>query len=157
MTILQPAKNINEYKRIKDALKERFETERSGDQYLFREQSKMLQPLIKSLISTQEQTVKAIQNSGTQDLARELQRRTDQVDLLVQQPFYSDQLPSITAPKTSSPMKDYIKINFDSDLNETDFLENLQDMSFDMPSKVVKNKQIEETLDTIKTENSSQN
>jgi len=154
MTMLQPVKNINEYKRIKDVLKERFETERSGDQYLFREQSKMLQPLIKPFISTQEQTIKAIQNSGTQDLARELQRRNDQVDLLVQQPFYSEQLPSITAPQTSSPMKDYIKINLDSDLNETD-LENLQDMSIDLPSIVFKNKQIEETLDKIKTENRS--
>jgi len=118
MMMLQPVKNV---KRIKSALKERFETERSGDQYLFREQSKMLQPLIKPLISTQEQTVIAIQNSGTQDLARELHRRNDQVDLLVQQPFYSDPLPSITAPQTSSPMKDYIKINLDSELNETDF------------------------------------
>jgi len=138
MTMLQPVKNINEYKRLKDALKERFETERSGDQYLFREQSKMLQPLIKPFISTQEQTIKAIQNSDTQNLARELQRRNDQVDLLVKHSFYSDQLPSITAPQTSNPMKDYININLDSDLNETD-LDNLQDMSFDLPSIVFKN------------------
>jgi len=81
-----------------------------------------------------------------------LQRRNDQVDLLVQQPFYSDQLPSISVPQTSSPMKDYIKINVDSDLNETD-LENLLDTSFDLPSIVFKNKQIEETIDKIKTEN----
>jgi len=129
-----------------------FESERSGYQYLFRDQSKMLQPLIKPLISTQ--TVKATQNSGTQDLSRELQRRNDQVDLLVQQPFYSDPLPSVTAPQTSSPMKDYNKINVDSDLNETDF-KNVQDMSFDLPIVVFKNKQIEETLDKIKTEKRS--
>ena len=48
----------------------------------------MLQPLIKPLISSQEQTVKAIQNSGTQELVRELRRRNDQVDTLAQQPFY---------------------------------------------------------------------
>lgn len=152
--MLQPIRNMNEYKRIKDALKERFETERSGDQYLFREQSKMLQPLIKPLISTQEQTVKAIENSGTQNLARELQRRNDHVDLLSQQPFYFDPLPSITAPKTSSPLKDYIKVDLDSHLNDND-LENLQDMNLDLPSVVFKNKQIEETLDKIKTENRS--
>jgi len=76
------------------------------------------------------------------------------VDFLVQQPFYSDSLPSITAPQTSSPMKEYITINLDSDLNETD-LENLQDMSFDLTSIVFKNKQIEETLHKIKTENRS--
>jgi len=152
--MLQPVKDVSEYKRIKEALKERFETERSGEQSLFREQSKMLQPLIKPLISSQEQTVKAIQNSGTQELARELRRRNDQVDLLAQQPFYFDSVPSITAPQTSSPKKDYIKINLDSALNETD-LENLQDMSFDLPSVVFKKKHIEETLEKIKTENRS--
>jgi hypothetical protein len=152
--MLQPVKSINEYKRIKDALNYRFESKRTGDQYLFREQTKILQPLIKPLITTQEQTVKAIQDSGTKDLARELQRRNDHVDLLSQQPFYFDQLPSITAPQTSSPMKDYIKINLDADLNQTD-IENLQDMSLDLPSIVFKNKEIEETLDKIKTENRS--
>ena len=146
--MLQPVKDIIEYKRIKEALKERFETERSGEQSLFREQSKILQPLI----SSQEQTAKAIQNSGTQELARELRRRNDQVDTLVQQPFYYDAMPSITAPQTSSPKKDFIKINLDSALNETD-LENLQDMSFELPSFVFKNKEIAETLDKIKTEN----
>jgi hypothetical protein len=150
--MLQPIKNLDEYRRVKQALKERFETERSGEQSLFREQSKMLQPLIKPLIASQEQTVKAIKNAGTQELARELRRRNDQIDTLAQQPFYLDPLPSITAPQTSSPKKDYIKINLDSDLNETD-LENLQDMSFDVPSVVFKNKQIEETLGRIKTEN----
>jgi len=152
--MLQPVKSIDEYKRIKDSLKERFEAERTGDQYLFTEQTKILQPLIKPLITTQEQTVKAIQDSGTKDLARELQRRNDHVDLLSQQPFYFDPMPSITAPQTSSPMKDYIKINLDTDLNQTD-LENLQDMSLDLPSVVFKNKLIEETIDKIKTENRS--
>jgi hypothetical protein len=149
--MLQPVKNIDEYKRIKETLKNRFESERTGEQSLFIEQSKILQPLIKPLISTQEQTIKAIQDSGTKDLARELQRRNDQIDLLSQQPFYFDPLPAI---QTSSPMKDYIKIDLDFDLNETD-KENLQDMSFALPSEVFKNKQIEETLDRIKTENRS--
>jgi hypothetical protein len=152
--MLQPVKDMIEYKRVKEALKERFETERSGEQSLFREQSKILQPLIEPLISSQGQTLKAIKNSGTQELARELRRRNDQVDTLAQQPFYFDPVPSITAPQTSSPKKDYIKINLDSDLNETD-MENLQDMSFELPSVVFKNKQIAETLDRIKTENRS--
>ena len=63
-------------------------------------------------------------------------------------------VPSITAPQTSSPKQEYIKINLDADLNETD-IENLQDMSFDLPSVVFKNKEIEETLNKIKTENRS--
>jgi len=154
ITMLQPIKNIDEYKRVEAELKTRFETERSGEQYLFREQSKMLQPLINPIISSQEQTVKAIQNSGTQELARELRRRNDQVDQLAQQPFYFDSVPSITASQTSSPKQEYVKINLDADLNETD-IENLQDMSFDLPSVVFKNKEIEETLNKIKTENRS--
>ncbi|HLX54535.1 MAG TPA: hypothetical protein VKR58_11370, partial [Aquella sp.] len=55
---LQPVKDITEYKRVKEALRERFETERTGDQDLFREQSKIFQPLI----DTQQQTAKAIKD-----------------------------------------------------------------------------------------------
>jgi hypothetical protein len=136
--MIHPVKNINEYKRIKDSLRDRFETERTGDETLFKEQSKILQPLI----TTQEQTVKAIRDSSDINvLAKELQRRNDQV---FQQPFY----PSIM------PEQELIKIDLDSQLNETD-IENLQDMGFDLPSVVFKNKQIEETLDKIKTENRS--
>jgi hypothetical protein len=137
---MQPIKNIKEYKRIKESLRDRFDTERTGDQYLFREQSKILQPLIKPLISSQ----------ATNDitaLTKEIQRRNDQVD---QQSFYSDPLPSIM-PRASSPV---IKINLDADLNETD-IENLQDMSLELPSVVFNNKNIEDTLERIKTENRS--
>ena len=63
-------------------------------------------------------------------------------------------VPSITAPQTSSPKQEDITINLDADLNETD-IENLQDMSFGLPSVVFKNKEIEETLNKIKTENRS--
>ena len=59
---LHPVKDISEYKRVKDALKDRFENERTGDQDLFREQTKIFQPLI----NTQQQTAKAIKD--TQDV-----------------------------------------------------------------------------------------
>ena len=59
--MLQPVKDIDEYTRIKKTLRNKFDAERTGDQHLFIEQSKLLQPLIKPLLSTQEQTVKAIQ------------------------------------------------------------------------------------------------
>ena len=130
--MLQPIKNFDEYKRIRESLRERFDTERTGDQYLFREQSKILQPLIKPLISSQQHTIKAIENNNDMTaLTKELQRRNDQVDLLSQQPFYLDPLSSIM-PQTSSPV---IKIDLDVDLNETD-RENLQDMSLELPSVV---------------------
>ena len=140
--MLQPVKNIKEYKRIKQALRERFETERTGDQNLFREQSKILQPLIKPLISTQEQTVRAIQDNRF--LARDLQRRP----ALMDEPIAEDDPVLGVAPEDS----EVIKVDLNSELNETD-KRNLQDMNFDMPSLVFTRKKIEATIGKIKTEN----
>ena len=148
---IQPIKGIGEYNRLKETLRDRFENERTGDQDLLREQTKMFEPLITS----QQQTAKAIKDSrdvttnALVPLTRELRRRNDQVDLLAEQPFYHQELPAITP---TSP--DFMKINLDAGFDETD-IENLQDMSFELPSVVFKNKTIEETLEKIKTENRS--
>lgn len=149
MTLL-PVKDINEYKRVKEALRERFEAERTGDQDLFREQTKILQPLIDTQVATQQQTVKAIKDgqdvnaTALLPFTRELQRRNDQVDMLAGQP-----LPAITP---LSP--EFMKVDLDAGLNETD-RENLEDMSFELPSEVFKKRAIDETLEKIKTENRS--
>src|SRR5579863_1068610 len=151
---LQPVKDIGEYKRVKESLKDRFENERTGDQDLFREQAKMFQPLI----NTQKQTVKAIKDSQDVNSAaisnallpivREIERR-EQVDSLMEQPFYREELPAIAQ---ASP--DVMKVDLDANLSQTD-LENLEDMSFELPSVIFKNKAVEETLEKIKTENRS--
>src|SRR5271165_215435 len=151
---LYPVKDISEYKRLKDALRNRFENERTGDQDLFREQTKNFQPLI----NTQQQTVKAIKDSQNVNstaisnamlpVVRELERR-GQADLLMEQPFYSEDLPAIAQP---SP--DILKVDLDAKLNETD-RENLEDMSFNLPSVVFKSKTVEDVLEQIKTENRS--
>ena len=153
--MLQPVKDPAEYKRVKKALTDRFENERTGDQDLFMEQTKILQPLI----NTQQQTVKAIQDSQDASrtavsnalvpLVRELEKRNDQVDSLMEQPFYSQEIPAIAS---ASP--ELVKVDLDAQLNLTD-LENLEDMRFDLPSVVFKNKMVEETLEKIKTENRS--
>jgi hypothetical protein len=150
-----PVKDPNEYKRVKEALKERFEAEKSGEQDLFREQTKMFQPLI----ATQQESAKAIRDkilSGQQStsnvlvpLVKELQRRNDQVDLLAEQPFYQYAIGD--APRTED---EFIKADLNAGLNETD-TENLQDMSLDLPSEVFTKKTIEETLGKIKVENRS--
>jgi hypothetical protein len=140
---LQPVKDIGEYKRLKDALRQRFESERTGDLELFREQTKILQPLI----NTQNQTTKAIEAQDT--LVKELQRRYD--DTLAAQPFLNaPTIPAINQAGTPEPLK----IDLDAGLDETD-RGNLQDMSFELPSIVFKNKAIEEVLQKIKTENRS--
>src|SRR5271157_2930752 len=83
---IHPVKDISEYKRVRDVLRVRFENEKTGDQDLFREQTKILQPLI----NTQQQTVKAIKDSQDTSsttitnallpIVRELERR-EQADL----------------------------------------------------------------------------
>jgi hypothetical protein len=141
---LQPVKDIGEYKRLKDTLRQRFESERTGDQELFREQTRILQPLI----NTQNQTTKAIEGQDT--LVRELQRRND-LDMLATQPFFNaPTIPAIAQAGAPQPLK----IDLDAGLDDTD-RENLQDMSFELPSIVFKNKTIEEVLEKIKTENRS--
>ena len=146
---LQPVRDIGEYK----SLRKRFEAERTGDQDLFTEQTKLLQPLI----NTQEQTEKAIR--GNKDvslsvLTKELQRRNDQFDLLSEQPFYQYEiepgLPAIQASKPAS--KPRIEINLDSGLSDIDKT-NLKAMHLKLPSEVFENKAIEETLAKIKTVN----
>ena len=45
---LQPIKDVSEYKRLKQTLRDRFESEKTGDQTLFEEQSKKYKPLLSS-------------------------------------------------------------------------------------------------------------
>src|SRR5271165_2340893 len=154
---LQSVKDIAEYKRLKETLRDRFENERTGDQELFREQTKILQ----SLINTQQQTVKAIKDgqdasstaitNALLPVVRELERR-EQANLLMEQPFYREELPAIAQLAHASP--DILKVDLDANLNQTD-LENLEDMSFELPSVVFKNKTVEDVLEKIKTENRS--
>ena len=147
--MLQPVKDIDEYTRIKKTLRNKFDAERTGDQHLFIEQSKLLQPLIKPLLSAQEQTVKAIQ---------ERPHRPAIMPAVIRQTSGSTFASPVEAPADTALEPDdeqpLIKIDLDSGLNDTD-IRNLQDMKLDLPSVVFKNKQIEETLNKIKSENRS--
>ena len=64
-------------------------------------------------------------------LVRELEKRNDQVDSLMEQPFYSQEIPAID---NASP--EIMTVDLDAKLNETD-RENLEDMDFDLPSVVL--------------------
>ena len=152
---IQPLKDINEYVRVKESLRNRFDAERTGDQDLFTEQAKLLKPLI----NTQEQAVRAIQDNkdiGLNVLSKELQRRNDQFDLLSEQPFYQyDIVPAIQGSvqaSTPANKSTHIEINLDSGLSEID-KNNLRTMRLKLPSEVFKDKTFEETLEKIKTEN----
>ena len=45
---LQPIKDVSEYKRLKQTLRDRFDNERTGDQNLVEEQTKKYKPLLTS-------------------------------------------------------------------------------------------------------------
>jgi len=135
--MLLPVKDMDEYKRIKEALRNKFETERTGDQHLFIEQSKLLEPLIKPLISTQAHAVKAIE------------ARSSAIEPL---PISDSTLAQLEVQR--SLPEEPITIDLDSGFDETS-IRNLQDMNFDLPSEVFKNKQIEKTIAKIKSQNRS--
>ena len=163
---LQPIRDVQEYKRLKESLKARFESDRTGEQELFTEQTKIFQPLIK----TQQDTSKAIQEKIVQGqtaiqtaaadalgpLTRELQRRNDQAEL----PFYKDEVPGptkIDSDKTPTTPAPY---NPDKHLTETD-MRNLYEMHFPPPSRVLNDARLNglqrtmDILEKVKTMNRS--
>ena len=58
---LQPIKDVSEYKRLKRSLRDRFESEKTGDQSLFEEQTKKYKPLLSSQ-KTFQRLYKMLQN-----------------------------------------------------------------------------------------------
>src|SRR5271165_4767913 len=166
---LVPIKSIEVYTKIKETLRNRFESERTGDQDLFVQQTKVLQPLINATTtptSTQKEsltTLKALQenqNITNQELQRRNELAQQQMQALAAaaaaEPSFMTQAfssPQASAPQASAAGEPTI-INLNANLNETD-IENLQDLSLELPSEVFKNKTIEEVLERIKTENRS--
>ena len=59
---LQPIKDVSEYKRLKQTLRDRFESEKTGDQTLLEEQTKKYKPLL----SSQKEIAKTLQNVASQ-------------------------------------------------------------------------------------------
>ena len=121
---LQPVKDINEYIKVKKILKERYENERSGEQDLFRDQSKIFQPII----AAQQEATKAIENKIVEEsvnkalipFTKELRRRNDQVDMLAEQPYFQQDIPAISGqpeiPEVFSTPEPTEKVDLDKDL-----------------------------------------
>jgi len=150
----------NQYKKQRDELQRRFEAERTGDQTLFIDQTKLLKPLIE----VQKETSKSIKDKieAGQDatsnalipFTRELQRRNDQVETLQNLPFYNLP-PEIENAPQSTPIKTPAVTDIldpDEGLDKTQ-REDLQDMSFDLPSVVLQKDSVKETLERIETRN----
>ena len=68
---LQPIKDVSEYKRLKQTLRDRFESEKTGDQSLLEEQTKKYKPLLTS----QQEISKTMQDVANQ-IVESQKRRT---------------------------------------------------------------------------------
>src|SRR6266581_856821 len=150
---IQPIKGMDEFKRLKESLKNRFESERSGDQVFQREQTKVFEPLI----NIQKETSKATQDkiassqasttNALMPLVQEMQRRNDQIDMLASQPFYQQQrLPDIPEEE----LLEDIRIDLDKNLNDSD-IQNLNAMGYQLPSILFGNKSTEEVKDALES------
>ena len=143
---------IKRYKEQRDRLRRQFESERLGEQSLFVDQSKLFKPLIEMHKETSKEIqdkIVASQDNALIPFVRELQRRNDQVEALQNLPFYTQEIEAQSTPKKKDSVLLY---DLDKVLNETD-VENLQDMSLDLPSKVMEKENFETVLDAIETLN----
>src|SRR5277367_2458727 len=120
---------IEKYKNQKKQLKQYYEREKTGDQTLYTDQAKLLQPLINS----QKETSRTIQDkivTGQEILSnalvpftRELQKRNEQVEALQSLPYYNlppeiegvpQSTPQVTPQKDQQPQ--YINVDLDGEL-----------------------------------------
>ena len=106
---LQPIKDVSEYKRLKLTLRDRFESEKTGDQSLFEEQTKKYKPLL----SSQREIAKTLQNVASQIVESQNEGQTALQPLLpllqniqraqVAAPRQLPLLPSYVLPSTITP------------------------------------------------------
>ena len=176
---LQPTKDVSEYKRLKQTLRDRFDNERTGDQNLFEEQLEKYKPLLtsqqeisKSMQDAAKQIVES-QNEGQsalQPLLPLLQniQRTQLAAPRCQLPslpsasmtpsnYATPSVPGQDARTTHIPVpvsarEDILNVDFDNQLDISDFY-NLNTLKLPKPSEAFKSNKIAETLDSIKTHN----
>ena len=93
---LQPIKDVAEYKRLKQTLRDRFESEKTGDQTLLEEQTKKY----KALLSSQKGIAKTLQNVASQIVESQNEGQTALQPLLP--------LLQVAAPRQLPPLPSYV-------------------------------------------------
>src|SRR5260221_6408155 len=105
------------YKEQRDALRRRFEAEKTGDKTLFIDQTKLFKPLIE----VQKETSKAIEDkiAANRDVlipfTRELQKRNEQLEALQNLPYRGIQ----SGIDDSQKSQDIIDVDLDAGMGET--------------------------------------
>ena len=180
---LQPIKDVSEYKRLKLTLRDRFESEKTGDQSLLEEQTKKYKPLLssqKELSKTMQDVANQIVESQTegqatlQPLLPSLQniQRAQVAALRLLPPLPTALTPSnYTTPQSSiagqdakshiplpvasvSSRRDPIKVDLDDGFDRQD-VDNSVELKLPLPSEVYETDTISQILDKIKFYNKS--
>ena len=152
---MKQAFDIKYYAQQRDALRNRFAADKTGDQTFLTEQTKLFQPLLQSQQQIQDKLIEN-QNATSNVLVpfvSELQKRNNLMEDSQYLPFYNAPLEIQDAPQ-STPVKSKfadVHIDLDQKLNTSD-VENLQDMSLKLPSEVQKEKTFQDALNTAKRE-----
>ena len=180
---LQPIKDVSEYKRLKLTLRDRFESEKTGDQSLFEEQTKKYKPLL----SSQQEISKTMRDVANQIVESQNEGQAALQPLLpllqniqraqVAAPRLLPPLPTAITPSNyatpqsfiagqdakshiplpvapSSSRRDPIKVDLDDGFDRQD-VDNLVELKLPLPSEVYETDTISQTLDKIKTYNKS--
>ena len=176
---LQPIKDVSEYKRLKQTLRDRFESEKTGDQSLFEEQTKKY----KSLLSSQQEISKTMRDVANQIVESQnegqaaLQPLLPLLQNIQRAPRLLPPLPTAITPSNyatpqssiagqdakshiplpvapSSSRRDPIKVDLDDGFDRQD-VNNLVELKLPLPSEVYETDTISQTLDKIKTYNKS--
>ena len=180
---LQPIKDVAEYKRLKQTLRDRFESEKTGDQSLLEEQTKKYKPLL----SSQQEISKTMRDVANQIVESQNEGQAALQPLLpllqniqraqVAAPRLLPPLPTAITPSNyatpqsfiagqdakshiplpvapSSSRRDPIKVDLDDGFDRQD-VDNLVELKLPLPSEVYETDRISQTLDKIKTYNKS--
>src|SRR6476469_2312498 len=159
---------IERYANQKKRLKQYFEREKTGDQTLYTDQAKLLEPLINSQKETQNKIVTGQEtiSNAIVPFIKELQKRNEQVEVLQSLPFYN--IPEIEGVPQSTPKKDEgipqstpkkdedINVNLDGELLNQTHQENLDLMKLELPSIVLTKGNFDETFKIIDSKYKSQ-
>src|SRR6201995_4401536 len=132
-------REAEEYRRVKDALKNKFQSERTGEQLQYLSQTKLFQPLIET-------------QKGIQDKFDSSQNKLR--DLLIPltnelQAFHNVPLEIEDVPQSTPKHKDVFAYDLDRFLDDSDRM-NLVDMSLRLPSEVMEYQNYDDVLDKIK-------
>ena len=154
---MKHAFDIKYYTQQRDALRNRFTADKTGDQTFLTEQTKLFQPLLQSQQQIQDKLIESQKATSNVlvPFVSELQKRNNLMEDSQYLPFYNAPLEIHDVPQ-STPVKrkviesDYY-IDLDQKLSTTD-VENLQDMSLKLPSEVQKEKIFEEALKSAKSQ-----